>query len=197
MQKEHKKNDKVHYILWLEDEPERIAYELALTIELFEQAELEVEIITIGTISEALHQLKARRFSFILVDQQIRLPGAAARNEELKWAGLGVFAWIRTAGKLEGAAILNSVPDIIVNELEPFESVGGDFESNVKWNAMQDIIIVTGISMPETSDFIKTVDALVGAQSGTKQGKTRVLYKPIDEEQLAQYIEGILGNNFC
>jgi|GEM_PF-6541595 len=188
MQKEHKKNNKVRHILWLEDEPERIVYELALIEEQFEQADLKVEIVAVRTISDALYQLHTKRFSLILLDQQIRLLGAAARNEDLKWAGLGVFAWMRTAGKLEGAAILNNVPDIIINELEPFESLGGDFESNVKWNAMQDILIVTGISMPETSDFIKTVDALVGAQSGTKQGKTRVLYKPIDEEVFVKYL---------
>lgn len=186
----------MHHILWLEDEPGRITYELALIEELFEQADLKAEIIIVRTISEALHLLQSRRFCMIFLDQQIRLPGAAARNEELKWAGLGVFYWIRTAGILNGAAVLNSVPDIIVGQLKPFEGTG-DVERNVKWNARQEILIVTGIAMPETSDFIKTVDALVGAQSGTRQGKTRILYKPIDEELFLHYVEGCLDNSFC
>lgn len=196
MQNELQRNNKVHHILWLEDEPGRITYELALIEELFEQADLKAEIIIVRTISEALHLLQSRRFCMIFLDQQIRLPGAAARNEELKWAGLGVFYWIRTAGILNGAAVLNSVPDIIVGQLKPFEGTG-DVERNVKWNARQEILIVTGIAMPETSDFIKTVDALVGAQSGTRQGKTRILYKPIDEELFLHYVEGCLDNSFC
>ena len=69
--------EKIRQVLWLEDEPERNVYEESLIREVFEQYGLHAKIVKVKTISEALSYLLSVKFSLILLDQQVRLPGGA------------------------------------------------------------------------------------------------------------------------
>jgi len=183
-------NDISYQVLWLEDEPERIAYEIMLIEELFENAGFQVKVTNVKTVRGAMEKLQANRYALILLDQQGRLPGAAGRNEELKWCGLGVLAWIRYSGHLSDTTVLEKVPESVAQELLSFE-YAEDKSACISWNSRQDIVMVTGIAMPETNDFIKSIDSR--ANGNELRAKTRLLFKPIDEDLLQQYVEAAIN----